>query len=390
MHQQPVELVSAERSLELDLCSAVKQARPRREQVDMMVGRDDSSTPTASEEHRASDHRESGSDTLRRGSLRAWQRLFRSSSEMTSDGRRPLLEAALRDGPVWDGPPLLAEHHLPTSPLRRVLREMHHQMAFELAPSWRAWWYRVLGGQSSWNPTAEFYWPAKLAEGFLLFLILSNVVAVIVLSDTSAAVQSDHRIRLAYWSFECFSIVIFTFEYMLRAWTCLEDPTFGKLGPLCGRLRWARAPLPVLDLLSIFPFLYDAFSDPNDDTLRGATMVRLLRLFSLMRLERGFGSFARISIVIWRKGDELLTTVFVAAIILIVSSSLMFYLESPSNPTMCGAGQRTHAAKCPRGLPCSLARSRLPECRTAHARPAAHAHPSWAGSPTLRRPCGGR
>ena len=62
-------------------------------------------------------------------------------------------------------------------------------------------------------------------------------------------------------------------------------------------LRWMASPLAAIDLLSIIPYIVD-LSTPHDNTLRGATLVRLLRTFSLLRMERTFKSFKRIADVV--------------------------------------------------------------------------------------------
>jgi len=69
----------------------------------------------------------------------------------------PLLEESL---PV---PTMTARMRLRLRILQRI-QAMEHGLAFKLAPTWRAWWWRVLGGQSSWAPSAQLYWPAKAME----------------------------------------------------------------------------------------------------------------------------------------------------------------------------------------------------------------------------------
>ena len=116
-------------------------------------------------------------------------------------------------------------------------------------------------------------------------------------------------------------------------WTAVEEPRFAA--PCRGRLRWSVQPLNVLDLVCLVPFVVDLALPAGDTTYRGATVLRflrLLRLFALLRLERSTGSFARIHAVLRHKGNELLLTLFVAAIILVVSSTLMFYAEHDVNP----------------------------------------------------------
>ena len=98
------------------------------------------------------------------------------------------------------------------------------------------------------------------------------------------------------------------------------------------------------------PFVVDLTSAAvgGNNSLRGATVLRflrLLRLFTLLRVERGLGSFALIHKVLKNKGDELLLTIFVACIILVVSSTLMYYAESEvSTPLEVGTCTHTRAS----------------------------------------------
>ena len=158
-------------------------------------------------------------------------------------------------------------------------------------------------------------------------LILANV-ALITITSTVEDKQYEH----VYKGFEWFSVVVFSLEYLLRLWSSTEDVRYAS--PCHGRLRWAMSPLNVLDLVALLPFVIDLALPDDDDTYRGATAlraVRLLRLFSLLRLERAFGAFARVHAVLSDKGEELLVTIFVAGILLVVSSSLMYYIENPVN-----------------------------------------------------------
>ena len=191
----------------------------------------------------------------------------------------------------------------------------------------RAFLWRVLGGHHEGEARLPLSWAV---EWFILMLIIVNVVMVLV---ATAVEGQNTQFEQAYRYFELASAVVFGLEYVLGMWTAVEDPQFAA--PCRGRLRWSIQPLNVLDLVCLVPFLVDLALPAGDTTYRGATVLRflrLLRLFALLRLERSTGSFARIHAVLRHKGNELLLTLFVAAIILVVSSTLMFYAEHDVNP----------------------------------------------------------
>ena len=191
----------------------------------------------------------------------------------------------------------------------------------------RSYLWRVLGGQREGEARLPLSWAV---EWPVLVLIILNVVLVLVATGLEG--QNSH-FEQAYRWFELASAVVFGLEYGVGLWTAVEEPRFAA--PCRGRLWWSVQPLNVLDLVCLLPFVIDLALPSGDTTYRGATVLRflrLLRLFALLRLERSTGSFARIHAVLRHKGSELLLTLFVAAIILVVSSTLMYYAEHDVNP----------------------------------------------------------
>ena len=178
---------------------------------------------------------------------------------------------------------------------------------------------------------------ARAVEGMLLLLILANVAAVTVCTGVD---RSSDELYRYYHEFELVSTAIFVVEYLARFWVAAEDEQFYGFGALCGRLRWAVKPINVLDAIALIPFVVDLLT-PDSESYAAATtirLVRLLRLFSLLRLERGFQSLARIKSVVDKTGEELLITVFVASIILVISSSLVYFVESEHNEQFSNMG----------------------------------------------------
>jgi len=132
-------------------------------------------------------------------------------------------------------------------------------------------------------------------------------------------------------------LIIFTAEYVLRLWTCVELEQFSHA--VKGRLRWMAQPIAILDLLSIAPFYIIFFMQHGKQHQHhGSTalfrIMRLMRVLAVLRLERSTKAWRLMMHVFGRKADELSVVVFVTAVFLILISSLMYYLENDVNPEM--------------------------------------------------------
>ena len=181
--------------------------------------------------------------------------------------------------------------------------------------SWRFFAWKVVGGKYHW-------WPSTFFQIFIMTLIFMNVALVIIDSDPFFDTGRGTVFERWFINFEICSVVVFTVEYGVRLWCCIEHPATKS------RLRWMLSPLALIDLCCLVPYILD-LSMPNNTQARGATLVRLLRTFSLLRMERSFKSFRRIAKVLAAKSEELIVSFFLMMLMLIVSSSLMYYVENP-------------------------------------------------------------
>ena len=182
----------------------------------------------------------------------------------------------------------------------------------------------VMGGAHKW-------WASTLFQVFILGLIVTNVALVVIDTDPFYDTQAGTPFNDFYIFFELGSVIIFAIEYLLRLWCCVEAPAQQQhvAQSMCiKRFRWATKPLALVDLFALVPFITDLVLS-KDNHYRGATMLRLMRTFSLLRMERSFKSFARIAAVLSRKTEELFITTFMAVILLTLSSSIMYYVENP-------------------------------------------------------------
>jgi voltage-gated potassium channel len=164
----------------------------------------------------------------------------------------------------------------------------------------------------------------KIFDIFLIVLIFFNVLAVIL--ETIENFASFYKFYFSV--FEVFSVVIFTIEYMLRLWTCTGYDKFKM--PFSGRIKFVFTPLALIDLLAILPF-YLPMIIPID--LRFIRVLRLFRLFRLLKLGRYSRSLRTLGNVMKEKKEELIMTVFAVLILLVIASSLMYFIENKAQPT---------------------------------------------------------
>ena len=156
----------------------------------------------------------------------------------------------------------------------------------------------------------------------MLVLILLNVAAAIL--ETEADLYSRYKTFFDF--FEAISVGLFTLEYVFRIWSCTEDPKYP--GPIYGRLRFALSPFMLIDLISFLPFYVPMWGMD----LRMIRVIRLFRLFRLMKMWRYSRSLSIIQGVIKSKKEELSLTLFSGIILLIVASSLLYFIEHDAQP----------------------------------------------------------
>ena len=157
----------------------------------------------------------------------------------------------------------------------------------------------------------------------LAVLIVLNIAALVV-----GTVEEIRQISpRAFLLFEAASVGVFTVEYLLRVWSCTENPRFAH--PFWGRLMFIVSPLALIDLLAILPFYAALFNLFGLDlrVLRAARLVG--RIAQLGRYTPGIRTLAS---VVQSKKDELLSVITVLLLLLLLSSSLVFYAEHGAQP----------------------------------------------------------
>ena len=158
----------------------------------------------------------------------------------------------------------------------------------------------------------------KLFEIIIIILIIASIVEIIL--------ESFETINNAYSSyfriFEIFTVVIFSIEYLLRLWTA--DLKFKNESKIDSRIKFIISGTGIIDLLAILPFYLPLIFKFD---LRFIRILRVIRLTRILKLNRSTKAFKIIGSIFIEKRSELAITIFVAFVIMLISSAIMYNLE---------------------------------------------------------------
>lgn len=164
---------------------------------------------------------------------------------------------------------------------------------------------------------------SKLFDYFIITMITLTCVSVFLESFSDLYSQYENRFRL----FEIITVIIFTIEYFLRVWTA--DQKYPKMSLGKATIKYAVSYLAIIDLLAILPFYIPMIITID---LRFLRIIRLTRVFRLFKLNRYSKALMLIGRVCRRKKEELLTTVYLMLFNILISSTLIYYIESEYQP----------------------------------------------------------
>ena len=191
-------------------------------------------------------------------------------------------------------------------------------------PAWRRWRRQVhdileVGGDA--HPAARF------VNAFIVILIFLNAIAFA--AETVDAIAARYGAFLD--AFNVFSVMVFSIEYGLRLWSSVEIPMLSRLPRWRARLRFATRPIMIIDLLAVLPWYLQPFF-PID--LRSLRVLRLFRLLKLVRYSPALQTLGR---VIEDEYHALLGALLVILILLLFSSTAIYFLERDAQPDKFGS-----------------------------------------------------
>lgn len=189
------------------------------------------------------------------------------------------------------------------------------------ATSWRRRLYLTIESDSRDSSLS------RTIDLVLIALILANVAAAVI--ETLPDLSPD--LLQAFAVFNVVSVLVFTLEYGLRFWVCVERQKGPPAPGLRGRLRWMVSPLALIDLAVILPFYLSFFF---------ALDLRFLRVFRLLRvvkLTRYSASMRLLIDVIRMEAHAIGAAFFVMLLLLVIAASIMYLVEHQAQPEHFGS-----------------------------------------------------
>lgn len=171
----------------------------------------------------------------------------------------------------------------------------------------------------------------KAEKGDILSVIFDYfIISLICINSLSVFIEtfpiSDRTEELLY-KIELFSIIVFSLEYLLRVWTA--EILYENISPFKAKIKYIFSFMALIDFFSIIPF-YIPFVIKID--LRVLRMLRLIRLLRIVKVNRYTTALYKVLGVVRKKSSELISSIFILFILMLISSILIYYIESPVQP----------------------------------------------------------
>lgn len=153
----------------------------------------------------------------------------------------------------------------------------------------------------------------KAGKYFDFALIGAIVLSVIVVMlDSIAAINAEYGgiLQVLEWFFT----IAFTLEYVARL-LCVNHP-----------VRYARSFFGIIDFLSVIP-TYAAFLVPGLHALVDFRLLRLLRIFRLLKLAAYVDEYSQLTRAIAASRRKILIFLSVVAILVVINGTLLYVIE---------------------------------------------------------------
>jgi voltage-gated potassium channel Kch len=135
-----------------------------------------------------------------------------------------------------------------------------------------------------------------------------------------------YSLDLEFIILDAIAVGIFTLEYCMRIYCCVEEPRFKRA--ISGRFKQIREPSSLIDLMAIVPFFLEVFLHHLFD-LR---FLRVFRLLRLLKLTRYTGATKTLTKVIAREWPVLAASAFVMMLLVVLTASLGYLFEHEAQP----------------------------------------------------------
>ncbi|MEI8235737.1 MAG: ion transporter [Methylococcaceae bacterium] len=159
-------------------------------------------------------------------------------------------------------------------------------------------------------------------DSFIVVWVIISVLCVILESVS----QIRYILNIQFIIIDAFAVSIFTIEYCLRLYCCVENPQFSH--PITGRFKQAQTTSSIIDFFAILPFFLEVFLHH----LLDLRFLRVFRLMRLLKLTRYTGATSTLTKVIAREFPVMCTAAFIMLLLVIMTASLGYLFEHEAQP----------------------------------------------------------
>jgi voltage-gated potassium channel Kch len=159
-------------------------------------------------------------------------------------------------------------------------------------------------------------------DNFIVVWVIISVLCVILESVS----QIRYILNIQFIIIDAIAVSIFTIEYCLRLYCCVENPQFSH--PITGRFKQAQTTSSIIDFLAILPFFLEVFLHH----LLDLRFLRVFRLIRLLKLTRYTDATSTLTKVIARELPVMCTAAFIMLLLVIMTASLGYLFEHEAQP----------------------------------------------------------
>ncbi|UCH20873.1 MAG: ion transporter [Deltaproteobacteria bacterium] len=162
-----------------------------------------------------------------------------------------------------------------------------------------------------------------LSKAFNLFIITVIIIncAAMIFETAGDFYQRNPQL---FNIIEVISVLIFSIEYLLRLWSI----SAAKGYKAWGRVRYMMQPMMIIDLLAILPFYIASIGLD----LRAVRILRIFRALRILKLGKYSESMKILGQVFANRKEELSITVLITAILMFISSFVVYLTENTAQP----------------------------------------------------------
>lgn len=160
---------------------------------------------------------------------------------------------------------------------------------------------------------------SKVVDYTLITLVLLSIISVIF--GSVPEIQNTYGDKLR--SFEAFTIIVFSFEYLCRMWTAPLKYSQNKFP----KLKYALSFYGLIDLIAIIPFYISYFGFGMD--LRVLRVVRMMRILKISHYNSALQDLFN---ALYDERKTFVSAIYIFLVALLISSSLVYYAENSMQP----------------------------------------------------------